>query len=1354
MADYRPFPKRNFVNTISTNAKEERPREWDASPRGLPLWRHARRALPVAAHGSEAKRTPTAEAQRTQRTVSGRSTELHSAVSPNCIRQGGEHPQRTRRLPANADYKSAIWQSATLRYDCLGLIALSRPRLCGLTLAPAVRARRTGFLLVNGLFSPLLLVALALTAAGLRAQTNGQPSRLAIITESAAFSTVADLLTVEFSAKPQLQVLERAEIEKLYREQQLSVVNRDYVKLGQVLGADGLLFMNLTADGTNRFLSARLVAVKPGVVLEILRTPWPVPDAPGWACWVANHFTPLLPKLSVAAKDAIPISVVNLRSAVRSVEAQELERQLTVLLIERLTREPELFVLERRRMDLLSGEKELQGMGESTFWSGSYLLDGVIDRNGYAKDTVTIHAQLAPPKGGASVPLEVRGRRAAPVEVVNAAVGRVKESLKLKPGGMPWSPEDEAARFLEEAEWALKWDMFPQAQAAAESAWALGRRDMSCALTRIRAAVVATTPDTGEYEPGFQSNLTGDDTVTDAEIGALLRKTPDRVLFYRSNNTFRYLIVHKPPQPEKIAQAQQLLELYLDLGNRMAWANLEATNSWYRLGLDVLAVASQVLQHFHMAPRAQEPVAEQLAAVRAQTRLLADWLSASPAGKDTCWMRGFKNESPVAHETAVRNLPPNLLADTEGSSIQLCKVQWGCFWQERPEETLALYRQLISTPVPGSVPVVGDWIRQRILSADNDSDVGLRLPPLAAWRAEDRSRLPGLWERFRRESLPPWEQHPPKLAAAHPSVPLNPPPQSMPLNPRPPSEAPTWVFHTLRDMLRTNAPYTQPIGSLAIPQHYSKEQAAELQPLLVGYMSNLLYRAQAGSTASDARLPLAIAHARGLEQILQNRLNPPTHPEQTNALVMKTNAPFVPSQQKPPVLAAPTSVPLTTTNVLAVKRFLLFPIEPLKNRRPGECFQAWMVMSHGIRADRLWLEVRYKHGFNVPTPDEGVLMATSNRTASAVLDLRGTSWEMIKHPDAATVPQVPVGSVGYTLPRGFESADWTEFSAVANDALFVSGPDYLRRYDFKSRQWKTQPAPWQCPTRLLATSSRLFAANIDSIFELFNGGRDARVLASCRRKPAATVLDSLDSFEGIQLFPGSDNSLRVVIQKKLYSWDGHDWTAILPDADCYRLDVFEGGTVLRLFSKSLASGLWLLSHEQARPELCLLNTEVPPTHWWLGQQAANFPVKESPPTWNALAGIWVGVAAPALVGSNLFVVVEHSTLENTSGRDVVKERDGRHADLLCLERGLPMPAVVPLRFDTVRGAALQHSGSVDIRETGRQQGETQTWLAANADWLLFGQDALLGAWAIPMAEIKAAINQERARQAKSPPSRP
>lgn len=59
----------------------------------------------------------------------------------------------------------------------------------------------------------------------------------------------------------------------------MSAANKDFLKLGQVLGADGLLMP--IAEGTNQFMRVRLVVTKPGVVVASLRSAWPVKDIRG-----------------------------------------------------------------------------------------------------------------------------------------------------------------------------------------------------------------------------------------------------------------------------------------------------------------------------------------------------------------------------------------------------------------------------------------------------------------------------------------------------------------------------------------------------------------------------------------------------------------------------------------------------------------------------------------------------------------------------------------------------------------------------------------------------------------------------------------------------------------------------------------------------------------------------------------------------------------------------------------------------------------------------------------------------------------------------------------------------------------
>jgi TolB-like protein len=296
-----------------------------------------------------------------------------------------------------------------------------------------------------------LIIALLNSGWPLLGQTNGSV-RLALLSETDELSAISDVLTAQLSRNPQIHLLERSEIEKVYREQQLSAGNRDYIKLGQILGADGLLLLERSKEGTDEFLHSRLVAVKTGILLASERFHWPLEDLTNWVAGFVNHLQPLLPKLSVRAGDAVPLSVVNLRSAFQTPEERELEHNLTFLAIESLSQERQVFVLERRRMQLLSVEKELGSMDESAFWNGSYLLDGIIDRDGFSTDKVTLNARLVPPQGRAPLLIEISGSRTNVSGIIRQLAVQVLDYLQVSSGATPWNPSDEAKQYEDEAQ--------------------------------------------------------------------------------------------------------------------------------------------------------------------------------------------------------------------------------------------------------------------------------------------------------------------------------------------------------------------------------------------------------------------------------------------------------------------------------------------------------------------------------------------------------------------------------------------------------------------------------------------------------------------------------------------------------------------------------------------------------------------------------------------------------------------------------------------------------------------------------------------------------------------------------------
>ena len=222
-------------------------------------------------------------------------------------------------------------------------------------------------------FTCILLLALASCLAAEPA-----PVRLALVSEGPEAAPALDLLTVSLTKQGAVALLERAEVDRVYREQALAAGAGDYVKVGEILGADGLLVLSPGNEAQAEGLSLRLVAVRPGVIVSSVRSPWPVEDGAQWAEGMARRFATWVPKLAVRAGEAVPLSLVSLHSALPSADGKEAERCLSVLAVERLSHEPELFVLERQRIEVLGAEKELKGAEKSAFWDGSYVLEGVL----------------------------------------------------------------------------------------------------------------------------------------------------------------------------------------------------------------------------------------------------------------------------------------------------------------------------------------------------------------------------------------------------------------------------------------------------------------------------------------------------------------------------------------------------------------------------------------------------------------------------------------------------------------------------------------------------------------------------------------------------------------------------------------------------------------------------------------------------------------------------------------------------------------------------------------------------------------------------------------------------------------
>jgi hypothetical protein len=488
------------------------------------------------------------------------------------------------------------------------------------------------------------------------------PVRLAILAPDPEISSAADLLTVGFSQQTNVTLLERAEIERVYREQALEASNKGYLKLGQILGADGLCLLETTRGNDRRLLSLRLVAVKPGVVVTEREYPWPVPAPADWGGQVAKQFETLLPKLRVLAPDAIPISVVNLRSSLRTAEAVSREQELTSLLVHRLMREPEVFVLERMRLSDVETENRLKQEEESGFWTGRYLVEGVLDRDGFDPKKITVNARLIPPQGGSPVPIDLSGPAADPAGIVEALVGKVLAVFKRQPSSRDWKPLAEADQYFQEATWALRWGMMREAQQASESAWALGRHTRETSLMRLNSYV---------NEDWCHSTT---------------RTPPGGWDYFYAND-------HLYPTRSLLQLARRATELFLEDTSQVVTNAAQPDGEWYDLGLKLLDHVGGLLEVFYNVAEARLGNEPELTELRAQARrvVVALEVLARPA--------------PVLNIMTLGGNPIN-------APMSLDRLKWldGMLWFERPEEAFAMHRDLVESGMhPFQLPRLFGW---------------------------------------------------------------------------------------------------------------------------------------------------------------------------------------------------------------------------------------------------------------------------------------------------------------------------------------------------------------------------------------------------------------------------------------------------------------------------------------------------------------------------------------------------------------------------------------------------------------------------------------------------------------------
>ena len=1202
-----------------------------------------------------------------------------------------------------------------------------------------------------------LLAALLLLSTSLHAQGNA-PVRLAVVVESPEVSTLADVLTVELSKNPHLQLLERAEIEKIYREQSLSAGNRDYLKLGQVLGADGLLLLTPDALAGAPSPQVRLVAVKQGVILASERPTGSIDDPTGWAQIIAHHFEPLFPKLGVLTRDALPISIVNFHSAIRSPGAEETERQLTVLTIDRLARERELFVLERRNMRSLTAENELKAVDDSAFWNGSYLLEGTLDRDSYSKDTISINARLTPPNHLPPLEIQIRASRTNLTETVNQFAAQVLKALKLGADSTPWNAGDEAKQYYDEAQWDLKWNLLPEAQRAAESAWALGEKTKAVAMLRI----------VSYYDEGVDTA----DTWYDIQ---------QRLVLFAAGSPHRRGEFVRPvaPTPEnevapeavRFARVRRVMELYRDGFRNFIAADPKPGWEWHDTGIDLLEGASYWLRHYYYMPQSRAGQEDAILEVQGLAKEIVALLESHPAftndfGRSTFFSSKVNWGLPFV----------GLQTERPHRSLLETKVVWGAYWMQTPEEGVALYRGILES---GNLPKVRKYfVNPDFLKIHIEGLVGGTLPPerilsyLTGWQQADRQRVLTVWHHFIedlcsstnagtkaeglflrcaqapadaqhdqyfRELVAFLESHQDELVTDGFSEGLAGDLDALiqarrtgiisvdaVLGER--SELAKRVCQSMaavNSRLMHHAHVVEMENYFTAGQRdrakfdalfqnfdYQPEDVQALLPFLHSFRSNIVAELETVNTnleksreslargSADDRARLGqMYRAHGELDIFRMKLD-----RLDGDLTSKSKP-----QISPPVSstnpAPPQNIVTSPVDSLVVTRFW-----PLPDRLPQADESSQLsIASWCYREGRLWVDARAMR-IGVYAGQETYF----NRGAFFRIDLDSLGSEAISlDPGSSELPQ---GALFLSSERMFE---------VHQGYLYISTIDKISRYSLATQKWEDLPVPIQGHGRITFIDDKMLISTADSILESTPEGKDVRILASSRRQPPVSKLDSITDYGSPPIVKGPDGSIITMVAGQLYEFprDGKDWV-LLPSSNEWghaTASTFDGGLVMVSQSPGQGERIFALPAGARAPDLLIAaqpqiihpldkTSNVYQPRW-------RFPETGQP------------ISAVCLDGERLWVLSAESIPPRMLQQKIMQGQNGLEVTLTGFHRGNSEPLQIPLQL------RLPNSFIESHRRTGIPRGPS--FMEMTPKGLVIVDAGFPGFWFIPQNELVA-----------------
>lgn len=269
-------------------------------------------------------------------------------------------------------------------------------------------------------------------------------------------SPLISLLEARLSQNENIRLLERARIDEILKEQQLSVAGlferETAVKVGKLLRADAFVLLSVESRRKKDVEEAKLLRVRLAETAHGIRLfdSFEQLDETNLEDVVQRLLKKIeagIAKLLLPIGQAIPVGIVDIHRVQLGERHKLLERVLPVLLSIRLNLEPEIMMLEREDLKILLDEKRLTDGKDAEFWSSAVLIGGYLQQKDGNLE-MTLHLRQA--EGSHIAVLNVPIEPNEPSSAIERAGTGIINQLQDSPPVAQWNPAKEAEQFAKQ----------------------------------------------------------------------------------------------------------------------------------------------------------------------------------------------------------------------------------------------------------------------------------------------------------------------------------------------------------------------------------------------------------------------------------------------------------------------------------------------------------------------------------------------------------------------------------------------------------------------------------------------------------------------------------------------------------------------------------------------------------------------------------------------------------------------------------------------------------------------------------------------------------------------------------------